>query len=501
MPTLSDLSQTIGGRILAESAAEAGAAPLGRIVIDSRQVTPGDVFWALRGRNHDGGEFAAEAFRRGAAGAVLGAAGGVPRGRWIIRVGDTAVALRQWAAWKRRQFTGTVIAVTGSVGKTTTRQMIHTVLQSRLLGTASPGNFNNHLGVPLSMTAMEPDHDYAVLELGANHPGEIADLADLCRPQVGVITPVGEAHLAGFGSRDNVARAKAELLAALPPDGHAMVADDPTLRGAAAACPAGITWIGSASRCDLRAADIRSVGGRLSFRIVRGGADDGDGPGRLRFCVPVWGRHHVSAALTAVAVGQLLGLNQAEMAAALADYQPVPMRCEVIEARGATIINDCYNANPTAMHAALELLAELDVTGRRIVVCGDMGELGMASLALHWELGRQTVLTGGAELVIACGQFAGDVAAGARAAGIAPGGALALETVPQVLPILGQAISPGDAVLVKGSRMMAMERIIEALKTVSPAPQGAGSEANNNRGMAPIFACENRTAPVAIRQS
>ncbi len=465
MSTLSDLSQTIGGRIFGQFAAEVGAAPLGRIVTDSRQVAPGDVFWALRGPHHDGGDFAGEAFRRGAAGAVLRAAGDVPPGRWAVEVDDTTAALGQWAAWKRRQFTGTVIAVTGSVGKTTTRQMIHTVLQSRLTGTASPGNFNNHLGVPLSMTAMEPEHDYAVLELGANHPGEIAALAALCRPKVGVVTPIGDAHLAGFGSRDHVARAKAELLAALPPDGHAMLADDPGLRASAADCPAGVTWIGSGSQCDLRAVDIRSVGGRLSFRIVSGGADDrGDGPGRLRFCLPVWGRHHVTAAIAAVAVGQLLGLEQAVMAAALADYQPVPMRCEVIEARGATIINDCYNSNPTAMHAALELLRELDAPGRRIVVCGDMGELGAASLLLHWQLGKQIVATGEAELVIACGQFARHVVAGARAAGIARSRALACDTVEQVLPILGQVILPGDAVLVKGSRMMAMERIIEALK-------------------------------------
>ena len=171
----------------------------------------------------------------------------MPPGRWALAVDDTAAALAQWAAWNRRRFTGTTIAVTGSVGKTTTRQMIHTVLQSRLSGTASPRNFNNHLGVPLSMLAMEPEHDYAVLELGANQPGEIAALAGLCRPKVGVITQIGDAHLAGFGNRRNVAEAKAELLAALPPDGHAVLGDDPWLRDAAADCPVRVTWIGAGS--------------------------------------------------------------------------------------------------------------------------------------------------------------------------------------------------------------------------------------------------------------
>ena len=184
---------------------------------DSRQVEPGDVFWALRGPHHDGGEFVAEAFERGAAGAVVAAPVDVPPDAGPIRVDDTHAALRQWAAWKRRQFTGTVIAVTGSVGKTTTRQMIHTVLQRGSRERPARATSTTTCGVPLSMAAMEPEHDYAVLELGASHPGEIAALAALCRPKVGVITQIGDAHLAGFGSRAAIAGAKAELLAALPP--------------------------------------------------------------------------------------------------------------------------------------------------------------------------------------------------------------------------------------------------------------------------------------------
>jgi UDP-N-acetylmuramoyl-tripeptide--D-alanyl-D-alanine ligase len=364
MPTLSDLNQAISGRILSDRAAtEIAETPLGRIVTDSRQVSPGDVFWTLRGPNYDGGDFAGAAFDRGAAGAIVRTTIPVPPGRWALAVNDTAEALAQWAAWNRRRFTGTTIAVTGSVGKTTTRQMIHTVLQTRLSGTASPHNFNNHLGVPLSMLAMAAEHDYAVLELGANHPGEIAALAGLCQPKVGVITQIGDAHLAGFGNRRNVALAKTELLRALPPDGHAVLGDDPWLR-AAADCPVSVTWIGAGSQCDVRAVDISSIRGRLSFRVVTGktagAGDEGDDPGQVRFCLPVWGRHHVTGALAAVAVGRLLGFDLAEMAAALAHYQPMPMRCEVIEARGATIVNDCYNSNPTAMRAALELFRELD---------------------------------------------------------------------------------------------------------------------------------------------
>ena len=233
------------------------------------------MFWALHGPNHEGEDFVGDAFHRGAAGAVVAkdVALDIPspegRGdwRWIVRVDDTHRALNDWASWRRRQFSGTVIAVTGSAGKSTTRQMIHAILQSKLQGTASPGNFNNHLGVPLSMTAIEPQHDYGVLEMGASGPGEIAAMAELAQPNVGVITCIGDAHLGGFGSRRQIAEAKAELLAALPADGRAVLGDDPWLRSVASRSAAEITWVGAGDDCDVRAADVRNINGRLAFRV------------------------------------------------------------------------------------------------------------------------------------------------------------------------------------------------------------------------------------------
>ena len=222
----------------------------------------------------------------------------------------------QWAKWKRRQFTGIVIGVTGSVGKTTTRHMIHTVLQSRLKGTASPRNYNNHWGVPLSMLAIEPQHDYAVLELGASGPGEIAMLAELCSPKVGVITQLGDAHLSGFGSRQGVAEAKTELLAALPESGQAGAGG--RLLGFGALWRRGVRaadarWVGTSPQCDWRAIDVEAAKGRLAFHLICGNNAEPIKAGRrskkpLQFTIPVWGRHHIHTAAFGRRGGPHVGL-------------------------------------------------------------------------------------------------------------------------------------------------------------------------------------------------
>jgi len=469
MATLQHLLDATGGRLLLSSGAGAWqAAPAGPVSTDSRQVAAGEVFWALRGATHDGNDFAAEALLQGAAGAVVSKPLEVPPGCWALLVDDTHEALRRWAVWRRRHFTGIVIAVTGSVGKSTTRQMIHAILGSRLQGTASPRNYNNQFGVPLSMLAIEPEHDYAVLELGASRPGEIAGLAEMCAPKIGVITQLGEVHLEGFGSRRRIAEAKAELLGALPADGQAILADDPGLRQAAHGCAARVTWVGTGEQSDVRATDVTSRNGELAFRLAIGtGSGERHGQAGMghRFTVPVWGRHHLTGALAAIAVGRAMGLDVEQMADALDDFQPLPMRCEVREIRGATIINDTYNASPPSMRAALELLRETDGPGRRVVVCGDMAELGPQSVSLHWQLGKQVARVAEADLLIACGQFARHVVAGARAAGMPAGRAIGCERFEEILPHLGQAVVPGDVVLVKGSRNMGMQRVVEALES------------------------------------
>ncbi|NQT15233.1 MAG: UDP-N-acetylmuramoyl-tripeptide--D-alanyl-D-alanine ligase [Planctomycetes bacterium] len=453
MNTVHELHKAIGGTVHPEDSDRAKRVHLGRVVTDSREVQRGDVFWALVGPNHDGADFVEEALERGAAGVVAGRAVDVPSDCWTLIVDDALKALHQWAKTRRSQFTGTVIAVTGSVGKTTTREMIRAVLKTRLTGAASPRNYNNHVGVPLSMLNMELDHDYVVLEIGASRRGEIAAMAALCSPTIGVITSVADAHLGGFGSRQAIAEAKSELLAALPPDGHAVLANDPWLRRLAQRYRVPVTWTGRGPDCHVTASDVHWSQGKLEFRV-------GDCP----FRVPVWGRHHVNSVLIAVAVGRMMGFELDEIAAALETFDPVPMRCEVREVRGATIINDTYNASPAAMRAALDLLRDFEAHGRRIFVAGDMGQLGEESVVLHRRLGQEVVTHSGADLLIACGDHSGDVVGGARAAGMPWDSSVACDRPEEAVPHLTQTILPGDVVLVKGSRKMGMERVVEAIE-------------------------------------
>lgn len=467
--TLNDLMRLSGGLWLSPGPSdERLRAPLGRVVIDSREVTPGDVFWALQGSRRHGADFLGDALRRGAscivtdrpaprAEATLLAT--FPESRWQspdfcsnLLVDNTQRALWRAAAGIRRRFTGRVVAVTGSVGKTTTREMIQSVLGCRYQGQASEQNYNNQLGVPLSLLNWRAD-DFAVVEVAASAVGEIARLAGLVQPHIGVITRIGEAHLAGFGSRARLAEAKGELLHALTSDGLAVLnGDDDELRRLARRVSAPIVWFGRRADCDLIATRIQSRGGRLTLEI------DGQ-----TYAVPAWGRHHATSVLAAVAVGRAMGVSAGEMAEALADFQSPPMRCEVSRVGRAQVINDCYNASPTSMRAALDLLREFETLGRRIVVCGDMRELGPQEAAWHRELGDEVVTRCGADLLVACGEQAEQVVAGARESGMPADRALACRGPLEAAQRLAPLIDEGDVVLVKGSRALAMERFVTAL--------------------------------------
>jgi UDP-N-acetylmuramoyl-tripeptide--D-alanyl-D-alanine ligase len=428
---------------------------LDHVRIDSREVHHGDIFWALRGKHHHGAAFVADAFDQGAAGAIVDVPNiEAPPGRWILQVEDTTQALQRAADWQRSCFTGRVIAVTGSAGKTTTRQMIDKVLSSRFTGTASPENYNNHLGVPLSILRWQESDAYAVLEMGASARGEIAELCRLARPSLGVITNIGTAHLGSFGGPAAIAQAKAELLEALPPDGLAVLnGDDRQLRRIAERSRAVVEWCGRSGDCDVMATDVRSADGHLQFVVDH-----------QHFSIPVWGRHHLTSALAAVAVGRAFGLSVSEISQALSDFEPPPMRCEVSTFGAARVINDAYNSNPIAMRAALEVLREDPSMGQRIVVCGDMRDLGAEAPRLHRQTGDEVVTVCGADLLVACGEHADDMVAGAVAAGMPSQRTIACRNTEDVEPVLARIVGPGDVVLVKGSRAMNMERLLDRFR-------------------------------------
>lgn len=508
-PTLAELIKVIDGLIKVIDSALVAAPPagwspsvgptvnpdttaVGSSAIDSRMVRPGEIFWALRGARCDGNEFAADALRRGAAAAVVeriaepaatpvavglatigrrhnasgSATGQTPTqataaaaaiGPFIV-VGDVPAALNRWAAWRRQSFNGLMIGVTGSAGKTTTRAMIDHLLGCCAQGTATPGNWNNELGVPLSLARLQPDDDYAVIEMGARRLGDIALLAALARPHWGVITCIGDAHLESFGSREAIARTKTELLAALPTDGLALLGDDDHLRRAARRCRCRAIMAGTSSDCHLRAERVEHRPGSLRFRLE----------GRA-FHLAVWGEHHLTSALLAAAAAHEFGLDWPEIADRLADFRPVPQRCQVFHHAGATIIDDSYNSSPSAAAAALKLLGAVEPATRRIAILGEMAELGDEAAAHHWRLGQTAVREGGIDLLIACGPHARCTVAGARQAGLSRRWTMACGTVDELLPYVPRLIRPGDAVLIKGSRVMAMERIGDALRAAPAA--------------------------------
>ncbi len=436
----------------------------GMAAIDSRKLSPGDVFWALPGEHADGADFIDHAFARGAAGAVTERRGLTPPpDRWLIEVDNVQQSLERLATWHRQRFAGTVIAVTGSVGKTTCRELIRTAISARFGTLASPGNYNNHLGLPLSVLGLRQEHAFAVFELGASAEGEIAQLAALCRPHWGAITSLADAHLMGFGSSEGLVAAKTELVPALPCDGYLVLnGDDQRLRRWFARTRhslgirnENICWVGRTGDCDLRAERVRYAGGRLQF-FVEG----------VSCSLPLAGRHFVNDALVALAMARRADVPLREAAEALTQFDPPPLRCEISRQAGVTIINDAYNACPASMHAALQLLRDTPVAGRRVALLGDMRELGTKAQGYHTQLGKRLLTVAGVDAAFICGDWAQTVAHSARQAGLKAANIVAAPTAEELWSSLTSFLRPGDAVLVKASRALALDVMAKNLKKV-----------------------------------
>ncbi len=474
--TLADLVAGLGGGPLPGGLP---AVEIRRAVIDSRQATPGSLFIALRGQRRDGHDFIADAIARGAVAVIAERAWPEckPVAEWAdlqickfanchgLIVPDSLTALQQAAAYWRRQHDVRVIGVTGSVGKTTSKEMIAAVLRQRYRTLKSQGNYNNEIGLPLTLLHLTADQERVVLEMGMYALGEIAQLAEIARPQVGVVTNVGPTHLERLGTLARIAQAKAELPRALPPAEEGGVAilnaDDERVRAMADLTPARVFTYGLSPDADLWADEIESAGLEgVRFRLHHRGES-------LHVRTPMLGRHSVHTALCAAAVGLVEGLSWEEIVGGLQD-QTAQLRLTVTPGlRGALILDDTYNSSPASCIAALNLLAELE--GRKIAVLGDMYELGDYAEQGHRQVGRRARDV--ADRLITVGELGRIIAQEARAVGLGAEAVQAAATNKEAIALLRDLLEPGDVVLVKGSRGVQMEEIVQAL--AAPRQEGA----------------------------
>jgi UDP-N-acetylmuramoyl-tripeptide--D-alanyl-D-alanine ligase len=414
----------------------------------------------LPGARVDGHDFVPALLEKGAAAAVVSRDVAVPerfRDR-LVRVPDTLRALGASAHAFRKEWDGLVIGVTGSNGKTTTREMIHHILSRYMPCKRSPKSFNTNVGVPLTIFQIDPEDRALVAEMGANAPGEIAELAAIAEPDVGVITCVGESHLEGFGSLDGVAAGKSELIAGLPRHGAAVLnADDPKFAYLASRASCRVLSFGFSRKADFRGRELASASDSSEFRI-RGGR-------RVRLSAP--GRHNAMNALAALAVAEHLGLDLAGAAEALSEFHLPEMRYQRELIGGVHVIFDGYNANPGSMHAALETFRGAAFDGRKAAVLGDMMELGDESERLHGVLGEEAA-SAGLDALWAVGHYGASLARAARDKGM-HGLVECFADLDGAAGRVREFLRPGDALLVKGSRGMRLERLMDALRAGGPS--------------------------------
>lgn len=449
--TIADALRATGGKYFGDEAALKNEIRFA--TSDSRTAGEGALFVAYRGARVDGHDFMADCLSRGAACCLSERE---PKGEGetpCIAVDSTLSGVARLAAWYRGLFEIPVVGITGSVGKTTAKEMIWAVLNRRLRTHKNRMNFNNEVSLPLMILETPEDAQAAVFEMGISDFGEMTRLSRMVHPNIAVMTNIGDAHLEFLKDHAGVLRAKSEVFENMPADGLAILnGDDETL--AAYECPLRKLTFGLDPRNDFYAENIENrAGDGMRMTLCHHGA-------RVKLEIPAFGAHMVYAALMGAAVGWALGLTDAEIAAGVAAYETVGNRARLIEADGFTILSDCYNANPNSTAAALDSLRALP--GRHVAILGDMLELGPQSPQLHRETGARAAKDGVA-LTIACGKLAEDVFAGAKAAG---GAACHYPDKARLLPALAELIRPGDCVLVKASHSMGFEDVVEALKAL-----------------------------------
>ena len=445
--TVREICAAVGGTLLQGK----GSALITGVTTDSRAVSAGQLFIPLTGERFDGHAYIGSALSSGAAGCLTAR---TPEtllpGKLYVQVADTRLALKALAAWYRSRFTLPVVQITGSAGKTTTKEMVAAVLSRRYDTLKTQANFNNDIGTPLTLLGLAPQHQAAVIETGMNHFGEIRYLGEMVRPDIAVITNVGDAHIENLGNtRQGILRAKCEIFQHLSPDGIAVLnGDDPLLN--TVALPQTILRCGRGENCNVRVTDVddRGIEG-IACTVTTARASY-----RLTAASP--GSFMIYPMAMAAAIGEALGLTGEEIAAGVAAYVPTGSRMHLIRLpEGRLLIDDCYNANPQAMEEALKLLA-VTPARRRAAVLGDMGELGELTVSAHRAIG---VLTGELHLdsVIAIGEKARDIASAAP-------NARWYASVDDAMPVIRAAFTEGTAVLVKASHAMHFENIVKELE-------------------------------------
>jgi UDP-N-acetylmuramoyl-tripeptide--D-alanyl-D-alanine ligase len=429
---------------------------VGGYSIDSRTLGPGELFFAVKGERLDGHDYVPQALERGAAGAVVrrDRLGEFPEKARLLAVDDTLGALQTLATAVRKLWGKPLVGVTGSAGKTTTKEAIAHVLSAQFRVLKSEGNFNNHFGLPLMLLKLQPQHDVAVIEMGMSHAGEIRALARIAHPEIGVVTNVAPVHLEFFDSLAGIARAKYELIESLPASGTAVLnADDEYVSQFGRDFKGRVLTYGTKASADVHAENVRSLGAEgSSFEVAAEG-------GRERATLPLVGEHNILNGLAAVSVGLARGLTLAETVAALATLKPADQRGQVLQFGNITVINDCYNSNPKALEAMIEALAAIEAT-RHIVVAGEMLELGPSGEDMHRAAGRHAAEKR-IDLVVGVRGLAQSMVEGARQAGTR---AEFVATPEEAGEWLARHARPGDAVLLKASRGVKLEKALETWK-------------------------------------
>jgi UDP-N-acetylmuramoyl-tripeptide--D-alanyl-D-alanine ligase len=447
--TLSDMSAVLG-------APASGDAELSGVAVDSRSVRPGDLFVAIRGARVDGHDYAAEAAARGAR-ALLGERrpDGLPPGFPTLLVARPVAALQGFASAVKRRAAFRLAAITGSAGKTTTKDFAAAILTRRFTVAKTPGNQNSQIGFPMSILNLASVPEWMVGEMGLSEPGDLATLSLAFEPDVAAILLVGPAHLEFFSSIDAIADAKAEILDGLKPGGTFVAnADDPRVESIAARHDGRVVRFGRTARADVTAADVVAGGEGSRFRLK---TPSGEAPVEL----PVPGPHQVLNFLAAAAIAVAIGLSPADCAAAAGELRPAPHRGERKQhASGAVLLDDAYNANPSSVRAALETLATLPAR-RRIAVLGDMLELGSEEARWHREAGGEVF--GRADFLVCVGPRAAAFGEGAIAAGLSADRVRRVASAEEAAEVLGPMLSSGDAVLFKASRGIGLDRAVAAL--------------------------------------